>query len=259
LETMAPKQRNLAILIGVSALLVAVAAFAPAIPQDPAFHLFADIRLLCGVPRFGDVVSNIPFTLVGLAGMWGVTGARSRRLFERPGDGLPYRVFFAAVAMIGLGSGYYHWEPNTERLFWDRLPMTVAFMAFFAVFTADRIDHHAGIVWVLPIAVILGVASLVYWSWSERIGRGDLRPYALIQFGPMLVLPLMVWLFPERRLTDGRYLAGVLMIYGLAIAVALFDYEVLDLTGGMISGHSLKHLIAAGACVFPLAMLRARG
>ncbi|MDG2284623.1 MAG: alkaline phytoceramidase [Alphaproteobacteria bacterium] len=255
---MTTKQRNLTILMSVSALLIVVAAFAPAIPQDPAFHLFADIRLLCGVPRFGDVMSNIPFTVVGLWGLWGVTGARSRRLFARPGDGLPYRVFFAAVTMIGLGSGYYHWEPSTERLFWDRLPMTVAFMAFFSAFTADRIDRRAGIVWVLPIAVTLGIASLVYWSWSESIGRGDLRPYALIQFGPMLILPLMTWLFPERKLTDGRYLAAVLAVYGLAIVVALFDHEILNLTGGLVSGHSLKHLIAASACVFPIAMLRAR-
>jgi hypothetical protein len=252
------KQRSHVILIGASALLILVAAFAPAIPQDPAFHLFADIRLLCGIPRFGDVVSNIPIAMAGLAGLWGVTGARSRALFEMPSDGLPYRVFYAAVAMIGLGSGYYHWEPSTGRLFWDRLPMTVAFMAFFAAFIADRIDRRVGIVWVLPIAVALGIASLVYWSWSESIGRGDLRAYALIQFGPMLILPLIALLFRDRRLTDGRYLAGVLVVYGLAIVAAFFDYELLDLTRGVISGHSLKHLIAACACVIPLAMLRRR-
>jgi hypothetical protein len=252
------KQRGLAILFGVATVLILASAFAPAIPQDPAFHLFADIRVLCGIPRFGDVVSNIPFTFVGLAGLWNVTGARSQELFETSEEGVPYRVFFAAVAMIGLGSGYYHWEPSTERLFWDRLPMTVAFMAFFAAFTADRIDRRAGIVWVLPIAVTLGVASLVYWSWSETIGSGDLRPYALVQFGPMLILPLMCFVFRDRRLTDGRYLAGVLGVYGAAIGVAFFDYELLTLTRGTISGHSLKHLIAAGACVIPLAMLRAR-
>lgn len=252
------KCRNLAILTGVSALLLIAAAFAPAIPQDPAFHLFADIRVLGGVPRVGDVISNAPFALVGLAGLWGVTGARSRKLFEAPGDGLPYRVFFAAVAMIGLGSAYYHWEPSTGRLFWDRLPMAVAFMAFLAAVTADRIDRRAGIVWVLPIAVALGIASLVYWSWSESVGRGDLRPYALIQFGPMLILPLMCLLFRERNLTDGRYLAGVIVVYGLAIVVARFDQEIMSMTSGLISGHSLKHLIAAGACAIPLAMLKAR-
>ena len=75
----------------------------------------------------------------------------------------------------------------------------------------------------------------------------------------MLILPLMAWLFPERRLTDGRFLAGVMVTYRLAIVVALFDYEILNLTCGVISGYGLKHLIVAGACVFPLAKLRARG
>jgi hypothetical protein len=111
-------------------LLIALAAFAPAIPQDLPFHLFADIRQLCEVPRFGDVVSNVRFIFVGLAGLWGMIGARSHRLF----DSLPYRVFFAVVAMTALGFGYYHWELSTDQLFWDRLPMFVAFMAFFAAF-----------------------------------------------------------------------------------------------------------------------------
>lgn len=235
-------------------LLIAFAAFAPATPQDLPFHLFADIRLLCEVPRFGDVVSNVPFILVGLAGLWGMTGARSRRLFDRLGDSLAYRVLFVVVAMIGLGFGYYHWEPSNDQLFWDRSPMTVAFMAFFNAFTGC-----VGTVWVLLIAVPLGVESLVYWSWSGSVGRGDVRPFALIQFSPILILSLMARLFPESRSTDGRFLAGVLVIYGLAIVVALFDHEILNLAGGVISDYSLEHLITTVVCVFPLAMLRAPG
>jgi hypothetical protein len=244
--------------LAVSTLLIVVATLMPRISQDPKFHLLADSRVLFGVPRFGDVVSNLPFSLVGLVGLWAVAGARARPVFETTGDALPYRIFFAAVATIGLGSAYYHWAPSTERLFWDRLPMSMAFMAFFAAFTADRINRRVGIYWVLPIAMGLGIASLVYWRWSESIGHGDLRPYALIQFGPMLILPLMCLLFRERHLTDGRYLAAVIAVYGLAILTARFDHEVLGFTAGFISGHSLKHLIAAVACAIPLAMLRAR-
>jgi hypothetical protein len=250
--------RKLAILAGIGILLAVAAAFAPPVAQNPAYHLFADVRIICGVPRFGDVASNLAFVIAGLVGLWHVSSTRADALFEAPIDALPYRVFFAAVALIGLGSAYYHWEPDTERLFWDRLPMTVAFMAFFAAVTADRIDRRAGVVWVLPITVVLGVASIVYWIISERAGHGDLRPYVLIQFGPMLILPLICWLFREGRLVDGRYLAATIAVYGLAILAARFDYEIMTHTGGLISGHSVKHLIAAGACIVPLAMLRRR-
>ena len=248
--------RKLAILAGVGIFLAVATAFAPPIAQNPAYHLFADIRVICGVPRFGDVASNLAFVIAGLAGLWHVSSRRAEALFEVPIDAVPYRVFFAAVTLIGLGSAYYHWEPGTERLFWDRLPMTVAFMAFFAAVTADRIDRRAGVVWVLPIAVVLGVASVVYWILSERAGHGDLRPYILIQFGPMLILPLICLLFREGRLVDGRYLAATVVVYGFAILAARFDHEIMTHTGGLISGHSVKHLIASGACVIPLAILR---
>jgi hypothetical protein len=254
--------RKLTILAGVGVLLAVTAAFASPIAQDPAYHLFADIRIICGVPRFGDVASNLAFVLVGGAGLWRVSAGRAQAVFDTPAnarvDAVPYRVFFAAVALIGLGSAYYHWAPSTERLFWDRLPMTVAFMAFFAAITADRIDRRIGVIWVLPIAVVLGVASVVYWITTERAGHGDLRPYILIQFGPMLILPLMCWLFRDGRLTDGRYLGATIAVYGLAILAARFDYEIMTLTAGAISGHSVKHLIAAIACAIPLAMLSRR-
>ena len=248
---------NLGLLTAVALLIVVLAFFVPPIPQDPAYHLFADIRTFADVPHFGDVISSLALTLAGLIGLGGVTGARSQTLFEQPGDGLAYRVFFLAVAVIGLGSGYYHWQPTTERLFWDRLPMSVAFMAFFAAFWADRVNRNAGSLWVLAVAIAFGVASLVYWRWSESVGQGDLRPYGLVQFGPMLILPLMCQLNPEHRYTDGWYLAATALVYGLAILCARLDHQIFVITGGGISGHSLKHLIAAAACLIPLAMLHA--
>ncbi len=255
--TIANRNRKIAFLMIFIALIAVATALAPRIAQDPAYHLFADTRTLYGVPRFGDVISNLAFVLVGLAGLWRTNPERAIGDSASPSDILPYRVFYAAVVLIGLGSAYYHWEPGTGRLFWDRLPMTAAFMAFFAAIVADRVDRRAGVVWVLPVALILGAGSVVYWSWSESIGRGDLRPYALIQFGPMLLLPLTCALFRDWRLTDGRYIVAIFLTYGLAILVARFDHEILKLTAGWISGHSVKHLMAALACAIPLAMLRA--
>ena len=33
--------------------------------------------------------------------------------------------------LTAIGSAYYHWRPTTERLVWDRLPMSMAFGAAF--------------------------------------------------------------------------------------------------------------------------------
>lgn len=225
------------------------------IPQDPDYHLFADTRSFFGIPNFNDVVSNAGFAVVGLAGMFMVVGEKRRSIFVQPTDARPYVVFFIGVALVGLGSAYYHWAPSSERLLWDRLPMSIGFMAFCSAIVADRIDAKAGNSWVLALLVALGVASLIYWHWTELLGRGDLRFYALVQFYPMVALPAVCWLFPEHRYTAGRFLVWVIAWYVLSKVLEHFDGEVFDLLGHIVSGHTLKHLAAAVATFVVLRML----
>lgn len=243
-------------LIGIVIVLIGVVLFLPPYPQDPGYHVFADTRLVCYVPRFGDVVSNIAFVSVGLLGLWALTGVRARVIFKRPLDAVPYLTFYAGVALTGFGSAYYHWEPTTDRLFWDRLPMTLAFTSLTAAFVADRLDQTIGVTRVLPILAAIGVTSLLYWRWTESVGAGDLRLYGLIQFGPFIFLPALNRLFPDRCYTDGRFLFAMIVVYGLAIFLEKADHQVFELTGGLISGHTLKHFFAGAACLGPLAMLQ---
>ena len=102
----------------------------------------------------------------------------------------------------------------------------------------------------------LGVASLLYWDWTEQLGRGDLRFYAAVQFAPMLVIPLLCLLYPRGSHTDGRFVIPVAGCYGLAKLLERFDLEIYDALGQTLSGHTLKHLAAALAVYFVLAMVR---
>ena len=241
---------RIAILIALT-LLVAGGAllFLPPIPQDPAYHELADTRVLFGIPRIGDVVSNAGFLVVGVWGLAFLAGRRGSGLFaDDPRGRIPWLVFFAALVWLSIASAIYHVDPDNESLFWDRLPLAVAFMALFSAFIADRIDARAGVVVFLPLLVGLGVASLVYWRITEAAGAGDLRFYGIVQFYPLLAVPLMCWLFPGRR-TDGRYVFLLLLGYAVAKLAEHFDVEVYAILGGAVSGHSLKHLVAAlAAC-----------
>ena len=107
----------------VAAVAIIGAFLLDPIPQDPAYHAFADDTRLFGVPNFWNVATNLPFLFIGLLGL-----ARVQRLSEAMLD-LHYRVFCTGVALVALGSAYYHFEPSTPTLVWDRLPMPVAFMA----------------------------------------------------------------------------------------------------------------------------------
>ena len=244
-------QRHLkhAILLGIIAVTLTAMLFVSPIAQDPAYHRFADQRSLLGVAHFWNVVSNLPFLLLGLAGM--------HLLWQQRDTDMPLRVlywtFFSGVALVALGSGYYHLKPENPTLVWDRLPMTIAFMAFFATVTAQCIHSTLGRRMLLPL-LTLGIFSVFYWHVTEQAGHGDLRLYALVQFLPMLLIPLMLLMFAA-RLAGARYIWWMLVAYVVSKLLEHFDAGIYLLLGG-ISGHSLKHLAAAVATGFFYLYLR---
>lgn len=250
--------QRVTILIGLLAICLLALAALPPIGQNPDYHLFADTRSFLGIPNFNDVTSNAGFAVVGILGVLLVVGRTRHDIFARRSDAWPYVVFFIGVALVSVGSAYYHWAPSNDRLLWDRLPMAIAFMAFFSAIIADRIDRNAGNTWLMPVLIGLGLASLWYWDWTESLGRGDLRFYGFVQFYPMIAIPAICLLFPEHRYTAGRYIAWIFAWYGASKLLEHFDHEVFDLLGHTVSGHTLKHLAAAIATFVVLRMLLAR-
>ena len=225
--------------------------------QDLENHDFADGRTLLGVPNFWNVISNLPFLVAGFLGI---------RLCVRakPGHQAPwleawertaFSLFFVGVALTCLGSSYYHLWPENGTLFWDRLPMTLGFMGLLAIIIGERAPPPWGKAALWPL-VIVGVFSVVYWHLSELGGSGDLRPYVLVQFYPMLVIPVLLF-FPPRYSQTASYWA-VLVGYLLAKILEEYDGELFDLTSGQMSGHSLKHVTAALATYWLYRMLTRR-
>lgn len=251
-ETAAAAWKIYLVVAVAAALMVLTFMFAP-IAQDLAYHDFADKRGLPFLPNAGDVLSNLPFCFVGLLGLWRVFRAKGAVALAARAL---WAVFFGGVFLVGFGSGYYHWAPDNHTLVWDRLPMTVAFMSLFALVIAERINARAGYV-LAPFLLIVGAGSVWYWDYTESIGAGDLRPYALVQFLPVVLILMMLQLFPS-AIGGTRYVMWCLGYYMLAKLLEHFDDQIFALLGGAVSGHSLKHLAAAAAvaCLLPYAKLR---
>ncbi len=134
--------------------------------------------------------------------------------------------------------------------------MSIAFMAMFSLFLVDRIHARLGVVVMLPLMSGLGVGSVIYGHFSEAAGLGDLRFYYLLNpVYPALALPLICLLFAG-RITRGWYLLYVYLAYGAALACERFDDKIFNLLGETVSGHTIKHILAAVAIYFVLAMLR---
>ncbi len=215
------KSRSVAAL-GILVLLgIFTALFVPPLAQDESYHTFADSRTILGIPNFWNVVSNLSFAIVGVIGLLKTRGIAARLLF-------------AGVLLTCFGSAYYHLAPNDARLIWDRLPMTIVFMSFLACVFANEGNQRFNIR-LLSALLICGVASVAWWQIT-----GDLRPYAFVQFGPMLILPLA----PAAR-GRGRYFAPIFAFYALAKGAEHFDRLIYAHLS--ISGHTCKHFLAAVA------------
>lgn len=210
------------------------------IPQDPAYHLFADGRQLLGVTNFWNVMSNLPFLIVG---WWGLSFV-SKHGRDVCASGLvpAYRVFFVGILLTAFGSGYYHLTPSNESLVLDRLPMTIGFAGLFSIVTGEFVSVGIGRRLLAPLLVI-GMASVAYWAFTETYGVGDLRPYALVQFLPMLLIPIILSVY--RSASDStRFFWLMIAFYVLAKICEYFDAGIYSL-GEIMSGHSLKHLFAS--------------
>ncbi len=227
LESPRNGRRVLAFLALMAASLVGLLLLPP-ISQDQNYHDFADQRTILGIPHFWNVVSNLPFILIGVAGL--------RRSHRNPA----ILVLFLAILMTGFGSSYYHFDPNDRTLFWDRLPMSIGFMAILALAIEERLDAKAGAVLLWPL-IAIGVFSLLLWRWN-----GDLRLYGWVQFFPCAALLLLFLLFPPKY-TGTSYWVIAAALYALAKLLEFYDSTIYS-TGAILSGHTLKHLAAAGAC-----------
>jgi hypothetical protein len=237
----------------ITALGLAAAFVLPAMPQPAGYHDFADHRSFFGVANAMDVASNLAFLLAGLAGLW--ISLRPRTVFGQAGERVPYAVFFVGVALTALGSAWYHLAPDNERLFWDRLPMTIAFMALIAAQVGDRIDPRAGRLLLAPMLAI-GAASVVYWRASERAGAGNVVPYGVLQAYSVAIL-LLIALWLPSRYTRGGDVYAVFACYVVAKLAETLDAQLYGL-GHVVSGHTLKHLAAAAGAFVVCRMLGKR-
>jgi hypothetical protein len=224
-----------------------------AFSQPVSYHNFADQRAMLGIPNFLNVASNLPFAVIGIWGMIFLFSARDRAFLD-PRERRPYFVLFTGLFLTAFGSAYYHLAPSNATLVWDRLPMSITFAGFMAAVIAERIDAEFGIR-VLPFLVLLTVASVLQWYYSEWRGHGELRWYAAVQIYSVLLLLIAPIL--RSKYTRNWDFAVVFALYGLAKIFETFDRRVYSL-GQVVSGHTLKHLAAAAAGYWILRMLQNR-
>jgi len=251
------RSKAVALFLFTAAVVAVIAIRLRPIPQALSYHNFADQRAWIGIPNFGDVVSNLPFAIVGIWGLIFLSRLPPQELQEHFVDSCerwPYIVVFIGLLLTAFGSSYYHLAPDNARLVWDRLPMTIVFMSMVAAVIMERVSVRAGL-WLLPLLLAVGAGSVAQWHLSEIRGHGDLRFYAAVQIYSAAVL-LLTLLLPAKY-TRSFDFAVIAAFYLLAKILETANRRIFEVVH-IVSGHTLKHLAAAGAGYWILRMLQKR-
>jgi len=240
------------ILVALTILVTVGVWMAGAIPESGVYHDFADKRYLWGIPHFLNVISNLPFIIAGIMGLITVRKAAVPEPLS-----LIYAVLFTGVWLTGLGSAWYHLDPDNDTLVYDRIPMTIVFMSLLSATLSEFVSLRLGGILLGPL-LIIGVASVLWWHYTETQGAGDLRLYILVQYYPMLLIPMILILFPAAGYRRGvPQLVRVVIWYVIAKACDLLDRGIYVFTG-FISGHTLKHLAAAAATFYLVRLFQSK-
>ena len=237
-------------------LLVALCLFALAAPwlalvfiapvaQPQSYHAFADQRGWHGVPHAMNVLSNVPFALVGVLGLACIARSPGVR-----GAEWPYALFFSGALLTAFGSAWYHAAPSDATLVWDRLPIAAAFAGLVAGTLADRRPQWSGRL-TLGFGAV-AVATVLLWTLSA-----NLLPYLVMQ-GCFFAVVLATTAVVPSRWSHGRAVYLAALTYALAIVCERYDKPIAAMLGGALSGHTLKHLLAATALAVVLVMLARR-
>lgn len=245
-----------ALLLAAAALL-ALALGGPPLHDSLHQHAFADHRTLWGLPCALDVLSNLPFAVAGLCGLMLLSrlpGADGP-LAPQPLDGVSRALaalFFGGLVCTAVGSALYHVRPDDAGLLWDRLGMVLPFAGLLGLAAHSRVSARAGLG---AAAVVLagGAAAVLWWARS-----GQLLPWAVVQLGGMLVV-LALAALPRRAGTLAPHLGAVIGLYAAAKLFEAADHAVFDATAQWLSGHSIKHVLAAAAAWPVLSALPAWG
>lgn len=217
------------ILTALAFLAIGGVCLVPPIEQDQLYHNFSDSYEILNISNFWNVISNIPFAIVGIVGLINLNKIR--------GNTTQYLVLFIGIVLVSIGSGYYHLNPTNSTLIWDRLPMTVIFMSLVSIIISEFFKSKLGIKLLFPL-IIVGFLSILHW-WVYD----DLRFYSLVQFYPMFAIPVVLICFKSKyNMTLGYWL--LLIAYIIAKFCEIFDKEIFSLFS-VISGHTLKHIISA--------------
>ena len=229
-------------------ILLLLAIFLPAIAQNQNYHNFIDQRTFFGIKNTSNTLSNLAFIMVGL---WGLINFYKNKYIKISNSfSVLLNLFFISIILTGLSSSYYHLSPNDFTLVFDRLALSLVFAVVLTMLASIRISERSGF-HTLAELIILAPLSVLLWNYN-----GNLKPYAVLQFGGIIIIVLTLLLTKAQK--QSPCFASLIILYGFAKVAEFYDVEIFNLSQNLISGHTLKHLIGALAVLIFITPLKVK-
>jgi hypothetical protein len=217
------------------------------VAQFADYHAFADQARVAGIPHPGDVLSNLCFAAVAL---WGMVS-----LGQHLAGQYGWRLFIAGLMLTAIGYSYYHLAPDNARLLWDRLPIALSCAGLLAATRAMYVTPRNEARNTLLLASC-AVISVLWWRWTDLQGVGDLRWYLVFQILPLLLIPTWQALH-HAPAAERNLIAAAILLYAIAKMAELYDHPLQALLV-VVSGHTLKHCLAALAAAVLVTLAKTR-
>jgi hypothetical protein len=230
--------RNERLIAAAATALGALAIFGPHVAEPAGYYAFVDARVWHGVPNAGDVLSNLAFLVAGILGLVALRRAVPGLSNMERAMAL---LFFGGLAATTVCSSWYHLAPDEARLALDRSGMALAFAGLLGFAAASKVSERAA------AALALGLLFATPWAVGKA-AHGELLPWAVLQFGGMLLLVAMATLRSLPASPQVNWLA-VIAIYAMAKGCESADAVLFEATHHLASGHTLKHIVAACAAL----------
>ena len=221
------------------------------IEQPQWYHDFADNRTFFGIPNAVDVLSNLALLIPGVVGL-----ALVKEMHQK-GGGYTDRFelvimtsLFGGIILTFMGSVWYHLEPNDSTMIWDRMPMTIVFASICSLVIADRMGVGVAKKVHVPL-MLIGILSVLLWHWT-----GDLRPFFFFKHEPLIIIVILLIFGKATYDREVDYFVA-LSLFLLATVFELTDSTIYGITS-IISGHTVKHILAGVALWILLRMIQTR-
>ena len=190
--------------------------FTNKIELPKSYHNFVDKRTIFGIPNGMDILSNL---FIALPAFYLISKQK--------------KISFLSfnILLLALTSTIYHINPTDNTIFMDMIFVVSLNTVVLSYFVDKQIGYFI---------YLLGILSVFYWKKNN-----DIRLYELLK----IIIPIyvIIIIYKDYNNSNNNVSNYILLIIILSILIRyseFHDKEIYQMTGKLISGHTLKHIIA---------------